>query len=187
VGAITVQSEKPHAFDEHQKQVLEAIAHLAAPSLENARLVNQLQTSLQSQAGLLQTIQALSTPLIPVAQGIVVLPLIGNIDQSRAQGIIEALLNGIVAHQAEVVLIDITGVPMVDTLVANSLMQAARAARLVGCQVMLVGIRPEVAQTVVSLGLELGELANFANLQGGIEAALRMRGLQITRVAKVNK
>jgi anti-anti-sigma factor len=180
IGAITVQSEKPFAFDLHQKQVLEGIAHLAAPALANARLVRQLQEAVHAQAQLLATIQELGTPLIPVAEGIVVLPLIGHIDHARAQSIMENLLNGIFAHQAEVVLIDITGVPTVDTTVANSLLQAAQAARLLGTHVMLVGVRPEVAHTIVNLGIDLGGITNFANLQTGIAAALAMRGLRIT-------
>ncbi len=182
IGAIAVQSQKPFAFDARQKQVLEAIAHLAAPALENARLLRQLQASVEAQSQLLKTIQALGTPLIPVAEGIVVLPLIGHIDQPRAQNIMESLLNGIATHKAEVVLIDITGVPMVDTAIANSLLQAAKAANLLGTRVMLVGIRPEVAQTIVNLGIDLTGISNFANLQSGIEAALRTRGLQISRI-----
>lgn len=182
IGAITVQSEKPFAFTEHQKQVLEGIAHLAAPALENARLLQQLQSSLQSQAELLSTIQALSTPLIPVAEGIVVLPLIGHIDARRAQHIMENLLNGIAAHHAEIVLIDITGVPMVDSFVASSLLQATRAAALLGARVMLAGVRPQVAQTIVNLGLDLGGISHFASLQSGIEAALRLRGLQVAPI-----
>jgi len=180
VGVITVQSEQPFAFNEHQKQVLEGIAHLAAPALENARLLHQFQSSIEAQAQLLRTIQELSTPLIPVAQGIVVLPLVGHIDHLRAQSIMEHLLTGIATHQAHVVLIDITGVPVVDTVVASSLMQAAKAASLLGTHIMLVGIRPEVAQTIVSLGIDMRGITNFANLQSGIVAALRSRGLQIT-------
>lgn len=182
IGAIAVQSEKAFAFDAHQKQVLEGIAHLAAPALESARLVQQLQASVEAQAELLSTIQAMGTPLIPVAEGIVVLPLIGHMDSQRAQSIMENLLAGIAAHQASVVLIDITGLPTVDTMVANALLQAARAAGLLGAQVMLVGIRPEVAQTIVNLGIDMAGISNFASLQTGIEAALRRRGFQITRL-----
>jgi anti-anti-sigma regulatory factor len=179
IGVISAQSEKPLAFDLHQKRVLEGIAHLAAPALENARLLQQLQLAIDKQAQLLTTIQELGSPLIPIAEGIVVLPLVGHIDQLRAQSIMENLLMGITAHRAEVVLIDITGVSTVDTTVANSLMQSAKAANLLGSQVILVGIRPEVAQTIVNLGIDLQGMTNFANLQTGIQAALGMRGWRI--------
>lgn len=180
IGAITVQSEKPFAFDLHQKQMLESIAHMAAPALENARLVRQLTEAIESQSQLLETIRELGAPLIPLAEGIVVLPLIGHIDPQRAQSIMESLLTGIATHQAEVVLMDITGVATVDTGVANSLLQAAQAARLLGAHVILVGVRPEVAHTLVNLGIELKGISTFASLQTGIEAALAMRGFAIT-------
>ncbi len=124
---------------------------------------------------MLATIRELGTPLIPVADRIVVLPLIGHIDPPRAQSIMENLLTGIMAHQAEVVLMDITGVPTVDTLVANSLLQAARAAGLLGARVMLVGVRPEVAQTIIHLGIDLKGLTTFASKPRYVCAAFKSR------------
>ncbi|MCL1298576.1 STAS domain-containing protein, partial [Listeria monocytogenes] len=82
-------------------------------------------------------------------------PLIGTIDTERAKLIIENLLIGFVKNRSEVVLIDITGVPVVDTMVAHHFIQASEAVRLVGCQAMLVGSRPEIARTIVNLGIEL--------------------------------
>jgi rsbT co-antagonist protein RsbR len=105
---------------------------------------------------------------------VLVLPLIGAIDARRATRIIEALLDGIDDHNAHVVIIDITGVPSVDTQVAHSLMQAARAARLLGTQTVLTGIRPEVAGIIVTLGVSLSNLVTRSNLQAGIEYALEV-------------
>jgi rsbT co-antagonist protein RsbR len=96
-------------------------------------------------------IRELSTPLIPLADGVVVLPIVGTIDSSRAQQILETLLEGISSRQAEAAILDITGVRVVDTQVAQALLRAARAARLLGAQVVLTGIGAEIAQTLVHL------------------------------------
>lgn len=124
-------------------------------------------------------IRALSTPIIPMYNGILVLPLVGTIDSHRASHVMETLLEGIGREQAEVVIVDVTGVPIVDTGTANYLLQAARAAHLLGAQVVLVGISAEIAQTIVQLGVELAGLVTRANLQDGIEYALRQQGQAI--------
>jgi ABC-type sugar transport system substrate-binding protein len=118
-------------------------------------------------------IRELSTPIIPISDKIVVLPLVGAIDSARAQQILETILGAISTHQAMVLIIDITGVAVVDTGVAHHLLQAARAAQLLGALVMLVGISPEVAQTVVQLGVDLSGLPTYSSLQVGLEHARR--------------
>lgn len=124
-------------------------------------------------------LRELSAPLIPVVEGIGVMPLIGAIDTERAKYIMENLLNGVIEHRAQVVLIDITGVPVVDTMVAHHIIQAAEAVRLVGAQCILVGIRPEIAQTIVSLGIELGNFPTKNTLKKGIQMALEMTDREI--------
>ena len=124
-------------------------------------------------------IRELSTPIMPLYHGILALPLVGAFDAHRAGQVMETLLSGISQQQADVVIIDITGVPMVDTNVANYLLMAARAARLLGAQIILVGISAEIAQTLVQLGADLTGMATRANLQSGIEYALAMQGLAI--------
>jgi rsbT co-antagonist protein RsbR len=119
-------------------------------------------------------LRELSTPLIPLSDQIVIMPLVGMIDSTRAQQILETLLNGIVEHQAEVVLLDITGVSIIDTQVANALIQAARAVMLLGAQVILTGIRPEVAQTLVGLGIDLSQITTQSSLQTGIAFAQKV-------------
>ncbi len=126
-----------------------------------------------------RALRELSTPIVPVLEGVLVLPLVGSIDSRRAQQVMEILLEAISRYQAEVVIIDITGVPVVDTGVANHLLQVTRAATLLGSECVLVGISPEVAQTIVSLGVDLSDIDTQANLQSGIEHALKKTGRRI--------
>ncbi|WP_437528459.1 PAS domain S-box protein [Sorangium sp. So ce726] len=115
---------------------------------------------------------ALSTPLIPISKGVVVMPIIGSIDEERARQIMETLLSGISRSQASTAILDITGVATVDQGVAHALLQAARAARMLGAQVVLTGIRPDVAQTLVSLGTHLEGIVTRGTLESGIAFAL---------------
>lgn len=114
----------------------------------------------------------LSTPLMPIADGVIVMPLVGAIDSRRAQQIMEALLEGINTQQAEIAILDITGVKVVDTQVASALLRTARAAELLGAHVILTGISAEVAQALVHLGAGLGGVITRSNLQSGIAYAL---------------
>jgi len=140
----------------------------------------QLQKMHHEQQQLVEMIREISTPVIPIHDEILVLPLVGTIDSQRSSRIMETLLMGMQQHRAEVVIIDITGVPLVDTGVANHLIQAAQAASLLGGQCILVGVSPEVAQTMVQLGVDLNTLVTLSNLQAGITYALARRGRIIT-------
>ena len=113
----------------------------------------------------------LSTPLIPINEQVMVMPLIGAVDSKRAQQVLETLLQGIAGSGARIAILDITGVPVVDTQVANALIHAAQAVKLLGAQMVLTGIRPEVAQTLVGLGAELGGIVTRSSLQSGIAYA----------------
>jgi DNA-binding LacI/PurR family transcriptional regulator/anti-anti-sigma regulatory factor len=127
----------------------------------------------QQERALMDTVRELSSPVLPVASGVIVMPLIGAIDANRAEQILEALLGGISQHQAQTAIIDITGVPLVDTQVAASLVQAIQAARLLGAEVILTGINPELAQTMVQLGVNAQSLTTASNLASGLRRALR--------------
>jgi rsbT co-antagonist protein RsbR len=127
---------------------------------------------IQMQNGLLAE---LSTPLIPLTHAVVVMPLIGSIDSRRAQQVLDTLLHGITERNARIAILDITGVPIVDTHVAGALIRAAQAAQLLGAQVVLTGIRPEVAQTLVGMGTELQGVVTRSDLQSGIAFATRQR------------
>lgn len=127
-------------------------------------------------------LQELSASLIPIFDKISVMPLVGTIDTERASLIMENLLHGVVKHRAEVVLLDITGVPVVDTMVAHHIIQAADAVRLVGAKCMLVGIRPEIAQTIVALGINLNDFTTTSTMQRGVEEALALTNRAIVEV-----
>ena len=124
----------------------------------------------------------LSTPVVSLAQGILALPLIGTLDSARTQVVMESLLQRIVDTGSTVAIIDITGVPTVDTLVAQPLLKTITAARLMGADCLISGIRPQIAQTIVHLGVELGNVTTKATLAAAFAVALERKGLAITRV-----
>jgi PAS domain S-box-containing protein len=123
------------------------------------------------------SLRALSTPLLPIAEGVVVMPLIGNVDRTRAQRVLETLLDGIVAHAASSVILDVTGVPVVDTEVASALVKTAQAVKLLGAEVILTGIQPRIAQTLIAMGADLSNIVTEGTLQNGIARALKRPGL----------
>ena len=128
-----------------------------------------------------RVIRELSSPLVPVLQGVIVMSLIGSIDSQRAIVMTAEMLEGIERYDARILILDITGVPVVDTQVARILLESARAAKLMGCQTVLTGIRPEIAQTMMELGIEVTDLVSRSELQGGIEYALEEMGLRLER------
>ncbi|MCP8618089.1 RsbT co-antagonist protein RsbRA [Salirhabdus salicampi] len=143
-------------------------------------LVNEYSGSWENTFSLQKlALKELSAPLIPVMEGITVMPLIGTIDTDRAKLIMENLLDGVIENRAEVVLIDITGVPVVDTMVAHHIIQAAEAVRLIGAKCILVGIRPEIAQTIVNLGIDLSKFPTKSSLSKGFQSALEFTNRKI--------
>lgn len=124
-----------------------------------------------------ETLRELSTPLIPIASDVVIMPLIGAIDSGRAQMILENLLTGVAALGAETVILDVTGVQVVDDLVANTFIQAARAVQLLGARVILTGIQPPVAQNLVESGINLSGIITHSSVQTGIAYALKQHHL----------
>ncbi|NJP38699.1 RsbT co-antagonist protein RsbRA [Alkalicoccus luteus] len=147
------------------------------------QLVNQYSGSWENTVFLQKmALKELSAPLIPVFDKISVMPLVGTIDTERAKLIMENLLDGVIEHRSQVVLIDITGVPVVDTMVAHHIIQASEAVRLVGATCILVGIRPEIAQTIVNLGIDLGKFPTKSTLKKGIETALGMTKREIVEL-----
>jgi predicted ATPase/GAF domain-containing protein/tRNA A-37 threonylcarbamoyl transferase component Bud32 len=118
----------------------------------------------------------MSTPLIPITNRIMVMPLIGTVDTERAAQVMEVALQGATRHQAHVVILDVTGINQIDTYVIRTLLNSAAALRLLGTQSVLTGIRPEVAQTMVQIGADLGNIVTKGTLQSGIAYALRLSG-----------
>ncbi|HXT88284.1 MAG TPA: STAS domain-containing protein [Trebonia sp.] len=121
----------------------------------------------------------LSTPVVRLWEGIIAVPLVGTLDSARTQLVMEKLLDTLVATGADHAVIDITGVPTVDTEVAQHLLKTVTAARLLGAECTISGIRPQVAQTIVSLGIEFGDIATKASLADALALALRQAGLKV--------
>ena len=129
----------------------------------------------------------LSTPVVKLWQGIVAIPLIGTLDSNRTQVVMESLLSAIVATNSRVAIIDITGLPAVDTLVAQHLLKTITAAKLMGAECILSGIRPQIAQTMVHLGINLNEVITKATMADALAVALQKTGKKIVRVDKVTE
>jgi anti-anti-sigma regulatory factor len=149
------------------------IANTVAVSFveERERVIRQQQDA----------IRELSTPVLPVRERLLILPIIGVLDSERARQLTEQLLGGIRTHRAKVVVIDITGAPDVDATVANHLVQTVDASRLMGASVIITGLSPTIAQTLVTLGVDLSKIRTIGDLQGGLEEAERLLGYTVTR------
>jgi rsbT co-antagonist protein RsbR len=126
---------------------------------------------------LVELINEISTPLLPIGDAILVLPLIGSLDSLRAKRMISDVLRSVAERRTQALILDISGVPLVDTHVGAAILQLARSVRLLGCQCVLVGIRPEIAQTLVSIGTDLSELTTCATITQGLTAV----GVRIVR------
>ncbi len=129
----------------------------------------------------------LSTPVVKLWDGVLALPLIGTLDSERTQVVMENLLQEIVRTGAAIAIIDITGVPTVDTLVAQHLLKTVAAARLMGAECIISGIRPQIASTIVHLGVDLGDVVTKATLADAFSIALRRNGLVVGKLAPVRK
>ena len=151
------------------------IANTVAVSFveERERVIRQQQDSLIE----------LSTPVLQVRERLLILPIIGVLDDVRARQLTEQLLGGIRTHRAKVVVVDITGVPDVDQAVANSLVQTVDASKLMGAEVIITGLSSKIAQTLVTIGVDLRKMRTVGDLQGGIEEAERQLGFRVTRSA----
>ena len=125
------------------------------------------------------TMMELSTPVVRLWEGIIAVPLVGTLDSARTQVVMEKLLEALVATGADHAVLDITGVPTVDTEVAQHLLKTVNAARLLGAECIVSGIRPQVAQTIVSLGIEFGDIATKATLADALAHALSRTGLKV--------
>lgn len=131
-----------------------------------------------------EAIRELSTPVLPVRERLLILPIIGVIDPQRARQLTEQLLRGIRSNRAKVVVIDITGVPTIDSTVANHLVQTVESARLLGATVIVTGLSPEIAQTLVTIGVDLGKMNTVGDLRGGIEEAERLLGYKVAALVE---
>jgi rsbT co-antagonist protein RsbR len=129
-----------------------------------------------------EAIRELSTPVLPVRERLLILPIIGMVDPLRARQLTEQLLRGIRTNRARVVVMDITGVPAMDATVANHLVQTVEASRLLGATVIVTGLSPELAQTLVNIGVDLSKMNTVGDLQGGIEEAEKQLGYRVVPI-----
>ena len=139
---------------------------------ERERIIRQQQ----------EAIRELSTPVLRVRERLLILPIIGLIDPQRARQLTEQLLRGIRENRGKVAVMDITGVPAIDSAIANRLVQTVEAARLLGATVIVTGLSPEIAQTLVTIGVDLSKMNTVGDLQGGIELAERVLGYKVVPV-----
>ena len=144
---------------------------------ERERIIRQQQ----------EAIRELSTPVLQVRERLLILPIIGVIDPQRNRQLTEQLLRAIRTNRAKVVVIDITGVAAMDSNVANQLVQTVEASRLLGATVIVTGLSPEIAQTLVTIGVDLSEMATVGDLQGGIEEAERLLGYKVIPYAEATQ
>jgi rsbT co-antagonist protein RsbR len=154
------------------------IANTVAVSFvqERERVIRQQQ----------EAIRELSTPVLQVREQLLILPIIGVLDSQRARQVTEQLLRAIRANRAKVVVIDITGVPTIDSTVANHLVQTVDASGLMGASVIITGLSSDIALTLVTIGLDLSKMNAVGDLQGGIEEAERLLGYEVTRTGEPN-
>ena len=130
-----------------------------------------------------QELLELSTPVVTLWKGVLALPMIGTLDSARTQVVMESLLQRIVETGSTIAILDITGVPTVDTLVAQHLLKTVAAARLMGADCIISGIRPQIAQTIVHLGVDLNSVITKATLADAFAIALQRIGMGVRRVA----
>jgi rsbT co-antagonist protein RsbR len=139
---------------------------------ERERIIRQQQ----------EAIRELSTPVLQVRERLLILPIIGVLDSQRARQLTEQLLRAVRTNRAKVVVIDITGVPTIDSTVANHLVQTVEASRLMGASVIITGLSPEIAQTLVTIGVDLSKMNAVGDLQGGIEEAEKLLSYEVIKV-----
>jgi rsbT co-antagonist protein RsbR len=169
-SSVDLLSQMLDAFEEAARRITVTVA--VGFVRERERIIHEQQDA----------IRGLSTPVLPVREGMLILPIVGVIDPQRARQLTGQLLRGIRANRAKVVVIDITGVPSINSTVANHLVLTVEAARLLGATAIVTGLSPEIAQTLVTIGVDLTKMYTVGDLRGGIEEADRLLGFRVIRM-----
>lgn len=176
---IEVDEDNPDVLTAVETGVKVLISDMGEEVQESKRKAEELEEKLKLIEEQQKAIEVLSTPIIKIWEQVLVLPLIGTLDTRRSQKLTEALLTDIGTTQTKVTIIDITGVPNVDSAVANHLLKTVAAVQLLGASCVITGIRPEVAQTIVHLGVDLGGVETLSNLAEGLKWAFDKLHLKI--------
>ena len=191
--ASFIFSLKHPVFDALRKELGQDADALAAETWRTTELLDSLglltaEAFQKSREDMISRQQAelleLSTPVVQLWEGVLALPLIGTLDSSRTQVVMQNLLDAIVKTRSDFAIIDITGVPVVDTLVAQHLLKTVAAARLMGAECLISGIRPQIAQTIIHLGVDLAGVVTKATLADAFAIALRKTGFSLVREQK---
>ncbi len=170
------------ALSQEREQVLRQQAALTQQNQDLEHTLTELLAATTAREQLAVTVRALSVPVLPILNQVLLIPLVGEIDAERAQILLERLLDGITTGRARIAIIDITGVPLVDESLVDWLMQATSAAQLMGARCILVGIGPEVAQALVASGADLANLTTRSDLRSAVEYAVRGNGFTSAKV-----
>jgi anti-anti-sigma factor len=191
VGLLTFSWGEPRELEPQALETYNSLGGLVSPAVASLRLVRNLERMVEERTAestrlqqkmieaQQQALKELSTPIIPILDQILVMPLVGEIDSARARDIMRALLAAVRERRASVVILDITGVPIVDSGVAAHLNKTIRAAQLKGAQTIITGISEEVAEAIVDLGIDWGKIDTLSDLQTGLMAALEKVGRRI--------
>jgi anti-anti-sigma regulatory factor len=174
--AVTERADEVTRAAEEAQRLNE---QLQAEIFERQQAEAALQAQLETIASQQRALRELSSPVIPVMEGIIVLPLVGDVDSQRAQDIMRSVLIGIGEHRAAYVILDVTGVPLMDTGIVNHLNKTIQAARLKGARVIVTGISDAVAESIVDLGIDWGNVHTLADLQTGLRVALERMGMSL--------
>lgn len=181
---IDIDMEEADVFTSVETGINLLISDLGDEVRKSQARANDLQDKLDLIEKQRQAIEELSTPIIKIWDRVLVLPLIGTLDTKRSQGLTESLLTEIAVTQTKVSILDITGVPTVDSAVANHLLKTVASVKLLGAECVITGIRPEVAQTMVHLGVDLSEVETLANLSEGLKWAFSSLNFRIIQENK---
>jgi rsbT co-antagonist protein RsbR len=176
---LPVNETNPDIFSSLEQGINVLLSDMGDEVKESRQRAEELQDKLDLIEKQREAIEELSTPIIKIWDKVLVIPLIGALDTRRSQKLTESLLNSIASTQTKFAILDITGVPTVDSAVANHLLKTVEAVQLLGAECVVTGIRPEVAQTIVHLGVDLFKVETLSNLAEGLKWAFNRLSLKL--------